>query len=387
MSDYPKIAIVYDRVNTPYGGAEKLLLAIHELFPQAPLYTSVHNSHKAQWADVFTVKSSFLYKIPVIRNHHQLIAFLMPLAFESFDFSGFDLVISITSAEAKGVITKPETKHLNYLLTPPRYLYSHRQEYLEKSFIANLPIINSISNILLDYLTRWDQIAIHRPDKIIPISHLVKKRAKEYYNITTSQPIYPAIVDYPKTDNNNDQVMSVKTNNHKTKKQKPYLLMVTRLVPYKKINLAIQACQELDQKLIIVGTGKEKNIFKNMIYKPNLIDLAGNVGEEKLEDLYQNCLAVLMPGEEDFGIVALEALSHQKPVIINANSGAAELIEDKKSGLLLKSADLQDIKSRILEVNKYDFKPAIMDSCLSQNNVETFKNQFKKVVNNALKED
>jgi glycosyltransferase involved in cell wall biosynthesis len=385
MSDYPKIAIVYDRVNTPYGGAEKLLLAIHELFPQAPLYTSVYNPQKAQWADVFKVRSSFLNKIPFVKNHHQLIAFLMPLAFESFDFSGFDLVISITSAEAKGIVAKPETKHLNYLLTPPRYLYSHRQEYLEKSFIASLPIINFVSNKLLDYLTRWDQIAIHRPDKIIPISHLVKKRAKEYYNITTSQPIYPAIVDYSENDNKTNKEVDTKPN--KIKKEKPYLLMVTRLVPYKKINLAIQACQELDQKLVIVGAGKEKSIFKNMIYKPDLIDLAGNVKEDKLADLYQNCLAVLMPGEEDFGIVALEALSHQKPVIINANSGAAELIEDKKTGLLLKSADLQDIKSRILEVNKYDFKPAIMDRCLSQNNAETFKNQFKKAVNNALKED
>ncbi|NCN87420.1 MAG: glycosyltransferase family 4 protein [Candidatus Pacebacteria bacterium] len=381
ISDNPKIAIVYDRVNTPYGGAEKLLLSINKLYPKAPLYTSLYNPKKAKWADVFEVRSSFLNKIPLLRNHHQLLAFLMPLAFESFDFSQFDLVISITSAEAKGIITRPETKHLSYLLTPPRYLYSHRQEYLEKSFILSLPIIKYFSNKLLDYLTRWDQIAIHRPDKIIPISNLVKDRAKEYYKLTTSQPIYPAIVEY--SEEEDKQIIK----DEKENKNKPYLLMVTRLVPYKKIDLAIKACQELNQKLVIVGSGKEKDIFKNMIYKANLIDLAENVSEEDLENLYQNCQAVLMPGEEDFGIVALEALSHQKPVIINANSGAAELIEDKKTGLLLKSADLQDIKSRILEVEKYDFKPAIMSRCLSQHNTETFKKQFKKVVNNALKED
>ena len=381
ISDNPKIAIVYDRVNTPYGGAEKLLLSINKLYPKAPLYTSLYNPKKAKWADVFEVRSSFLNKIPLLRNHHQLLAFLMPLAFESFDFSQFDLVISITSAEAKGIITRPETKHLSYLLTPPRYLYSHRQEYLEKSFILSLPIIKYFSNKLLDYLTRWDQIAIHRPDKIIPISNLVKDRAKEYYKLTTSQPIYPAIVEY--SEEEDKQIIK----DEKENKNKPYLLMVTRLVPYKKIDLAIKACQELNQKLVIVGSGKEKDIFKNMIYKANLIDLAENVSEEDLENLYQNCQAVLMPGEEDFGIVALEALSHQKPVIINANSGAAELIEDKKTGLLLKSADLQDIKSRILEVEKYEFKPAIMSRCLSQHNTETFKKQFKKVVNNALKED
>jgi len=122
-----------------------------------------------------------------------------------------------------------------------------------------------------------------------------------------------------------------------------------------------------------------------MIYKPKLIDLVGNVSSKGLENLYQNCLGVIMPGEEDFGIVALEALSHSKPVIINSWSGAAELIQDRKSGLLLKKADLQDIKSRILEVRKYDFSPAIMDRCLAENNQEIFKKQFNKAVKTLLK--
>jgi glycosyltransferase involved in cell wall biosynthesis len=384
MSDTPKIAIVYDRVNTPYGGAEKLLLTLHKIYPHAPLYTSVYNPKKAQWAKVFNVKTSFLNKLPLLSDHHQLLAFLMPLAFENFDFSKFDLVISITSAEAKGIITKPETKHLCYLLSPPRYLYSHKEEYLKNSFIFNLPIIRSLALKLLNYLTRWDQIAINRPDKIIPISQLIKTRAKQFYNKNISNPIYPTIIKYSEKK---EKAIIDKEDKSKKNKKKPYLLMVSRLVPYKKINLAIQACQELDHKLVIVGTGKERQMFKNMIYKPNLIDLAGNVSTEGLKNLYEHCQALLMPGEEDFGIVALEALSYKKPVIINSNSGAAELIEDKKSGLLLKKADLQDIKSRILEVRKYDFSPVIMNRCVSQHNQEMFKKQFKKAVINALKKD
>jgi glycosyltransferase involved in cell wall biosynthesis len=163
--------------------------------------------------------------------------------------------------------------------------------------------------------------------------------------------------------------------------------MVTRLVPYKKIDLAIQACQELDQKLIIVGTGKEKAALKRSITKPDLITIKENVSSKTLEKLYTKCLAVLMPGEEDFGIVALEALSYQKPVIINAKSGAAELIEDKKSGLLLKKADLQDIKSRLLEARKYDFKPVIMDRCVSTHNQTIFKKQFRKAVEDAIQKN
>jgi hypothetical protein len=150
MKQKMKVALVYDRVNTPYGGAEKVLLSLHELFPAAPLYTSLYNPKKAHWANIFEVKASFLNSIPFLKNNHQLIAFLMPLAFESFDFSQYDLVISITSAEAKGVITKPQTTHLCYLLTPPRYLYSHKRFYLQKSRIFNLPIIRNISLALLD---------------------------------------------------------------------------------------------------------------------------------------------------------------------------------------------------------------------------------------------
>lgn len=370
----PKIALVYDRVNTPYGGAEKLLLALHEIFPNAPLYTSVYDEQLAPWAKVFTVKTSWINKFSWLRNKHQHIAFLMPLAFESFNFSEFDLVISVSSAEAKGVITKPETKHLCYLLTPPRYLYSHRDFIMANSIVFNLPIINLIAKKLLSYLTRWDQIAIHRPDQIIPISKLVKNRVMEYYGVECNQPIYPSLAP---------QQHFVKSN---FKKENAPLLIVSRLVPYKNIDLAIRACQELDQPLNVVGRGESEEHFKELVTKPHLIKFYKNLDDKRLDQMYDECSAVLMPGEEDFGIVALEALTHSKPVLINANSGASELIEDKKSGLLLKRLDLEGLKSAILEVKKYDFDPAIMSRCLKQHNEETFKKQFKQAVFNALKE-
>ena len=377
-----KVALVYDRVNTPYGGAEKLLITLHEIYPKAPLYTSLYKPKQAPWAKNFNVKTSFLNKIPFLRNKHQLLAFLMPLAFESFNFSKFDLVISISSAESKGIITRPETKHICYLLTPPRYLYSHKDFILKTNSIFKLPIIKTIAKSLLNYLTFWDQIAINKPDYIIPISNLVKNRVKTYYKKSTLDIIYPSIIEKKQTIEKQDQKIkkSQKDNNN-------YLLLVSRLVPYKKIDLAIMACQEIDQKLIIVGTGNQKDVLESMISKPKLVKLVGNVSSENLKNLYENCIAVIMPGEEDFGIVALEALSYKKPVIINSQSGAAELIEDRKSGLLLKKADLQDIKSRILEVSKYDFSPAIMNRCVSENNKKIFKKQFNKAIKNALKKN
>lgn len=370
----PKIALVYDRVNTPYGGAEKLLLALHEIFPEAPLYTSLYDEKLATWATVFDVKTSWLNKISWLKNKHQWIAFLMPLAFESFDFSKYDLVISIASAEAKGIITKPETKHLCYLLTPPRYLYSHRDFFIANSVVFNLPIIGWVGKKLLDYLTRWDQIAIRRPDIIVPISKLVQKRVEDFYGIKCEEPIYPSLASNQR---------SVTPN---FKKENAPLLIVSRLVPYKNIDLAIRACQELDQPLDIVGRGESEDHFRELVNKPHLIRFYKNIDSKELDKMYDECLALLMPGEEDFGIVALEALAHSKPVLINHNSGASELIEDKKSGLHLKRLDLEGLKSAILEVKKYDFDPAIMSRCLKQHNEETFKKQFKQAVLNALKE-
>lgn len=378
-----KIALVYDRVNTPYGGAEKLLLALHEIFPQAPLYTSVYEPRLAPWAKVFTVKPSFLNKINWLQDKHQLIAFLMPLAFESFDFSEFDLVISVSSAEAKGLITKPETLHLCYLLTPPRYLYSHRDFFLKTSAVFSWPLLGWVAKKLLAYLERWDQVASHRPDAIIPISQLVKKRVQKYYNLACCEPIYPSLVE--------DKNPTATANPSGSKTLAPLvntapLLIVSRLVPYKNLDLAIQACQNLNQPLMIVGQGEAEALLKSLVAKPNLIKFVKNVSSTELSQLYQSCQAVLMPGEEDFGIVALEALSHYRPVLINANSGASELIEHKKSGLHLKKLDVEGLESAILEARKYDFDPAIMSRCLRQHNAQTFKKQFKQAVLDALKE-
>src|SRR3990172_146140 len=128
-----KVALVYDRLNK-WGGAERILLALHRLFPDAPLYTSVYNPIKAPWAKVFKIKTSFLQGLPFTMNHELFVA-LMPLVFECFDFDEFDLVISVTSEAAKGIITKPQTKHICYCLTPTRYLWSGYDEYFKNPLL------------------------------------------------------------------------------------------------------------------------------------------------------------------------------------------------------------------------------------------------------------
>ena len=203
-----KVALVYDRVNK-WGGAERVLLALKQIFPEADLFTSVYNEEKASWAKVFNVKTSFLQKFPFASSAHQIYAALMPLAFESLDLTGYDLVISVTSEAAKGVITKPQALHICYCLTPTRYLWSGYMDYFQNSFLR------LISKSMVFYLRFWDKIAAQRPDEYIAISTEVKNRINKYYGRNSSI-IYPPLT--LSDQNLND-----------SPKQKDYFLVVSRL--------------------------------------------------------------------------------------------------------------------------------------------------------------
>ncbi|PIR61470.1 MAG: glycosyltransferase family 4 protein, partial [Candidatus Pacebacteria bacterium CG10_big_fil_rev_8_21_14_0_10_44_11] len=182
-----RIAIIYDHLTTQFGGAELVLQTLVELFPQAPIYTSVFQPSAASWIDPKKVRTSFLQKLPWLKFKHQLMVILHPLAFESFDLTQFELIISVTAGAAKGVLTNPNQLHLCYQLTPPRYLYGQTQQitkYFESFWLLRFPLTKMIIRPITNYLQRWDQVAVHRPDKTIAISKLVAKRIKQNYQIT-----------------------------------------------------------------------------------------------------------------------------------------------------------------------------------------------------------
>lgn len=304
-----KVALVYDRVNK-WGGAERVLLALHKIFPEAPLYTSVHNKEKASWSKVFDVKTSFLQNFPFAKTSHELYASLMPLAFESFNFDEFDLVISVTSEAAKGIITKPKTLHISYVLTPTRYLWSGYKDYFRNE------LTRFLSGFLISYLRKWDLVASKRPDKIIAISQTVRKRIKKYYKESASI-IFPPVLQ-----------LKTKGVNKKTKGE--YYLVVSRLVYYKRIDLAIKAFNKLGLRLKIVGSGGEEENLKALA--EDNIEFLGNLTDEKLSFYYKNCTGLIFPGREDFGIVMVEAQSFGKPVIAYKGGGALDIIKQGVTG-------------------------------------------------------
>lgn len=349
-----KVALVYDRVNK-WGGAERVLLALHELFPKAPLYTSVYNPKTAGWAKVFTVKTSFLQYIPFASSFHEYFPFLMPIAFESFSFDEYDLVISVSSEADKGIITGPNTMHICYCLTPTRYLWSGYEEYFSHMFFRIL------TKPFIWYLRWWDMIASTRPDAYIAISDEVKKRIKKYYKKEATV-VYPPVL-----------LADTQTGKIKEKPSGDFFLVVSRLVKYKHIELAIHACNELGVPLKIIGVGSEEKRLKELAGPT--IEFLGLLTEEALVKYYKSCKALIFPGLEDFGITVVEAQAFGKPVIAFEGGGALETVKVGKTGAFFAPQTVASLKKILVTFDKRKF---LSDDC--RRNAKQFsQEQFKKL--------
>jgi glycosyltransferase involved in cell wall biosynthesis len=348
-----RLALVYDRVNK-WGGAERVLLALHDIWPEAPLYTAVYDNKRAAWADVFRVHPSFLQHVPFVKNHHEWFPWLTPMAFESFNFDGYDVVLSVTSAEAKDIITKPKTIHICYCLTPTRYLWSGRTDY-EAAGLAGQALKG-----LAPTLRKWDMVASTRPDYYLAISRHVSDRIKKYYKRTTEKVIYPP-VDLRRFTPGNDKG--------------DYFITVSRLVPYKRVDLIIKAFNTLGWKLKIVGKGSQENYLKN-IAKNNIEFIGGDLTDADLGAYYQRSRAFVAAADEDFGIVAVEAQACGKPVICPRNSGMAETVIDGITGELF-DKDLISTLQKFVK-RRYD-----SNSC--RTNAESFSvTRFQKEMKEEL---
>lgn len=366
---------MYDRVNK-WGGAERVLLALHELFPNAPLYTSVYNSGTAQWAKVFPkVIPSFLQNLPFAKTRHDLYAPLMPLAFESFDFSGYDVVISVTSEAAKGIITKPGTLHICYCLTPTRYLWSGHEEYFKRAR-------GRLAQPLVAYLRAWDKVAAQRPDVMVAISKNVASRIKLYYS-RKADVIYPP-VDVSKTPQyhtirgrQNAKRISKLAATAVTQKDS-YFLVVSRLVPYKKIDLVVKAFNKLGLPLVIVGTGSEENTLRRQA-KAN-IKFVGLVNDKELLRYYQGCKALIFPQNEDFGIAALEAQAAGRPVIAYKGGGALETVIEGKTGIFFEEQTVDSLMGAVRGFDSQMFKPENCIRNAQRFSKETFSQKFAKLI-------
>jgi len=373
-----RVALIYDRVNK-WGGAERVLLALHKIFPDAPLYTSVYDQKKAPWAKVFDVRTSFLQKFP-FANHHELYALLMPLVFESFNFDEYDLVISVTSEAGKGIVTKPQTKHICYCLTPTRYLWSGYGEYFEN------PISKFISLPSVWYLRFWDKIAANRPDKFIAISKEVQARIKKYYgkeSIVTYPPIAGPIGHCPRPTSSVDMLPAGARQGSPmpATRLSNYFLVVSRLVPYKKIDLVIKAFNKLKLPLKIIGIGSEMEKLKSIA--GSTIEFLGCLTDKELVSYYSECYALVFPGVEDFGLTVLEAQSFGKPVIAFKAGGTLETILEEKTGVFFEEQNVESLTKAVNKLRRLSIDP---EDCMKQAqrfNFEKFKEGILKQIQDS----
>ena len=321
-----KVAIVCDWL-TNFAGAERVIYKMHQMFPNAPIYTSIFNEKKMKAFSNAVIHTSFIQHFPKAKTKHQWYLNFYPIAFEQFDLSGYDVVLSSAHSAAKGIITKPETLHISYCHSPMRYAWDNSHEYIRN---YKMPwIVKRFIPKLIHKIRMWDRLAADRVDYFLTNSNYVKKRIKKYYK-------RDADVIYPMVNVSNFYVS-------KTKKE--YYLAVGRFTPYKKFDLIIDTFNELPYKLKIIGTGVQEKELKAKA-KSN-IEFLGFVSEEKLKDMYANAKALIFPQIEDFGITPLEAMSSGRPVIAFNQGGALETVIDGKTGVFFKEQNVPHLKAAV----------------------------------------
>ncbi len=361
------IALVYDRV-VKWGGAERVLLALHALYPEAPLYTAVYDKNKTAWADCFRVIPSGLNNIPYIRLHHELFPWMTEYAFESFNFDAYDLVISVTSSDAKAIITKPGTCHICYCLTPTRYLWSGFREYSElRGFDLTKSIPALGLRISAHMLRGWDTIASNRPDFYIAISGTVKKRINRYYNRPVESVIYPPV----RLDPGEFAQVRSKRNN--------FFLTTGRLVRYKRFDIVVSACTRLGIPLVVIGDGNERKNLGN-IAGPTVTFIDHYLTDAELVRYYKSCRAFIFAGNEDFGLAAAEAQMFGAPVIAYADSGIAEIIHDKVTGLLFHTQSVDALVDAIDRFNTMQMNEDEISKSTIRFNERSFTADMKHTV-------
>ncbi|MBI2626679.1 MAG: glycosyltransferase [Parcubacteria group bacterium] len=339
-----RIAIVHDYL-TQFGGAERVLMALSEIFPEAPIFTLLYNEHLT--GHVFKDKqihTSFLQKLPWSHKIFRFLPWLMPLAIEQFDLASFDVVISISTSYAKGILTKPYTRHISYCSTPPRYLWHETHESLDEFAVPDF--VKPFIPMILSYLRVWDFDASSRVDDFIANSENVKQRIKKYYN-------RDSFVIHPPVEAEKFVLSS---------EPREYFLMVGRMVPYKRFDIVVQAFQApsfklQDSKLLIIGDGPERQYLKRLASGSRNIHFLGLVSDSKLPQYYARAKAVIFPQEEDFGIVPLEAMASGTPVIAYRAGGVLETVIEDKTGLFFDDQTPESLKNAIIKFESMKFDP------------------------------
>jgi glycosyltransferase involved in cell wall biosynthesis len=365
-----KVAIVHDWL-TSYGGAETFVELILRIYPDADIYTLVYDK-KRIGSHFLTNKiyTSPLQKIPFAPRMYTKLLSFMPKAIESFDFSGYDLVICSSSCCAKGVITPPSVPQIAYIHTPMRYAWDLFFEYQKRSNV----IVRHFMNKWMSGIRQWDYISSQRIDTIAANSEYIARRIKKYWN-------RDAVVIYSPV---NTRRFFPADFHHED-----FYVAFSRLVPYKRMDLAVQACRKLGRKLIVIGSGPDDKKLKKLAAGCSTITFTGRVSDEILRTYLQTCRALIFCAEEDFGLIPLETQACGRPVIAFAKGGACETVVPDKTGVFFKEQTSDCVAEAIMKFESLDDSGAFEGAAIAEHaktfSEERFITDFKAVVSSTIK--
>lgn len=357
-----KVAIVHDYLNQ-IGGAEVVLEGLHELYPDAPVYTSIYAPEimppeYRRW----DIRPSFMQSFPLVNRYFRALLPLFAIAIEQFDLSGYDLVLSSSSSWAKGVISGPETVHICYCHAPMRYVWGVYFEEAPRS----RQIVRGPLALIINYLRLWDVLSTNRVDHFIANSHFVATKIAKYYRRQATV-IYPPVDTSFFTPTNGDG---------------DFYLVVSRLRPYKHIDLVVKAFNRLGLPLKIIGRGVELKRLQAMA-GPN-VEVLGFQPREALKESFAYCRALILMAKEDFGIAPLEAQSAGRPVVAYRAGGALETVIEGHTGVFFEEQTVKSLMDAVDKLQGMSFDKGEIRRHAMQFDKAIFKAKISEFVNQVM---
>jgi glycosyltransferase involved in cell wall biosynthesis len=357
-----KLALVASWLNQ-YGGAERVLEAAHEIFPDAPVFTSIYAPGAMPAAyRAWDIRASFLDRFPYKRRQ-QIFLPLYPRAFEALNLRGYDTILSITSAFAHGVRVPNGSRHVSYCLTPARFLWNYA-DYVQREQIP--AFARAVLPLLIPTLRDWDRRAAARVTQFIAISRAVQTRIRDCYG-RDSTVVHPpvAVERFQPTDARGD-----------------FFLILSRLIPYKRIDLAVQAFNQLGLPLVIAGDGRDRARLQAMA-RDN-IRFWGRVSDNASRDLLARCRAFIFPGEEDFGITPLEANAAGRPVIAYAGGGALDSIQEGVNGAFFRASSVESLIESVRAFDETRYDARALRAHAEKFGTRVFQEKLREVVERVV---
>jgi glycosyltransferase involved in cell wall biosynthesis len=358
-----KVALVHDWLNQR-GGAEDVLEVLVDMFPQATIYTAMYEpgSMPREYGE-WRIQTSWLDRLPLIKTHHQLFLPLYPRAFESFDLSGYDLVLSNKSGFCHGIRTPPLAPHVCYCLTPTRYLWDFW------SYVAREgwgPLARFLVPPLLGPLRNWDLAAAQRVTTFAAISHEVQGRISSLYH-RASTVIYPPVKtgDFIRVDNHED-----------------YFLVVSRLVPYKRIDIAVEACTRLNLPLVILGEGRDRARLESLA--GSSVHFLGRVSDAERATHLTRCRAFLFPGHEDFGIAPVQAQASGRPIVAFAAGGALDTVQEGVTGAFFHQPTADALSEVLAHFDERAYDPGVICRNARRFDSAVFRHDLMELINQTM---